>query len=237
MKIVLAYSGGLDTSVLLSWIKETYQAEDDRLLRRHRPGEELKGLEEEGPQDRREQDLHRRPAGGIRPDFIFPMMRPGPSTRASTSSAPASRGRSSPSAWWRSPRPKRRDRHRPRRDRQGQRPGPLRADRRRARARAPGHRPVARRAPSATHFPGRQEMIAYCAEAQDPVQASAKKECGDASPLFWLGSRPDVSERCSHHPPRAVATAPAGKRPRAAALHNTRPSKKPWCAGQSSKSL
>ena len=27
MKIVLAYSGGLDTSVLLSWIGETYQAE------------------------------------------------------------------------------------------------------------------------------------------------------------------------------------------------------------------
>ena len=27
MKIVLAYSGGLDTSVILSWLKETYQAE------------------------------------------------------------------------------------------------------------------------------------------------------------------------------------------------------------------
>ena len=27
MKIVLAYSGGLDTSVLLSWIKDTYSAE------------------------------------------------------------------------------------------------------------------------------------------------------------------------------------------------------------------
>ena len=26
MKIVLAYSGGLDTSVLLSWIKEKYSA-------------------------------------------------------------------------------------------------------------------------------------------------------------------------------------------------------------------
>ncbi|NBR96562.1 MAG: hypothetical protein EBT48_03015, partial [Verrucomicrobia bacterium] len=27
MKIVLAYSGGLDTSVLLAWLKETYRAE------------------------------------------------------------------------------------------------------------------------------------------------------------------------------------------------------------------
>ena len=34
MKIVLAYSGGLDTSVLLSWIKEKYNAEMIALLRR-----------------------------------------------------------------------------------------------------------------------------------------------------------------------------------------------------------
>ena len=27
MKIALAYSGGLDTSVLMSWIKEKYNAE------------------------------------------------------------------------------------------------------------------------------------------------------------------------------------------------------------------
>jgi len=27
MKIVLAYSGGLDTSVLLRWLKDTYNAE------------------------------------------------------------------------------------------------------------------------------------------------------------------------------------------------------------------
>ena len=27
MKVVLLYSGGLDTSTLLSWIKETYQCE------------------------------------------------------------------------------------------------------------------------------------------------------------------------------------------------------------------
>ncbi|MCP3910617.1 MAG: hypothetical protein GY713_06660, partial [Actinomycetia bacterium] len=27
MKVVLAYSGGLDTSVILHWIKETYGAE------------------------------------------------------------------------------------------------------------------------------------------------------------------------------------------------------------------
>ena len=27
MKIVLAYSGGLDTSVIVQWLKETYDAE------------------------------------------------------------------------------------------------------------------------------------------------------------------------------------------------------------------
>jgi argininosuccinate synthase len=30
MKIVLAYSGGLDTSVILKWLVETYQAEARR---------------------------------------------------------------------------------------------------------------------------------------------------------------------------------------------------------------
>ena len=32
-KVVLAYSGGLDTSVILTWLKETY-GYDDRCLRR-----------------------------------------------------------------------------------------------------------------------------------------------------------------------------------------------------------
>jgi len=45
MKIVLAYSGGLDTSVLLSWIKETYDAEMIAFCANIGQAEELKGLE------------------------------------------------------------------------------------------------------------------------------------------------------------------------------------------------
>jgi argininosuccinate synthase len=36
-KIVLAYSGGLDTSVLLSWIKDKHHAEMIAFLCGHRP--------------------------------------------------------------------------------------------------------------------------------------------------------------------------------------------------------
>ncbi|MCX6885721.1 MAG: argininosuccinate synthase [Verrucomicrobia bacterium] len=45
MKIVLAYSGGLDTSVLLSWIKENYNAEMIAFCANVGQEEELDGLE------------------------------------------------------------------------------------------------------------------------------------------------------------------------------------------------
>ena len=46
MKIVVAYSGGLDTSVLLTWLKETYNAEVIAFCADVGQGEELDGLEE-----------------------------------------------------------------------------------------------------------------------------------------------------------------------------------------------
>jgi argininosuccinate synthase len=45
MKIILAYSGGLDTSVLLSWIKEKYDAEMIAFCANIGQEEELRGLE------------------------------------------------------------------------------------------------------------------------------------------------------------------------------------------------
>src|SRR5262245_26139162 len=45
MRIVLAYSGGLDTSVLLSWIKEKYGAEMVAFCANIGQEEELQGLE------------------------------------------------------------------------------------------------------------------------------------------------------------------------------------------------
>src|SRR5258708_19714303 len=46
MKIVVAYSGGLDTSVILKWIKETYSAEVIAFCADIGQEEELDGLEE-----------------------------------------------------------------------------------------------------------------------------------------------------------------------------------------------
>src|SRR4029434_1117252 len=45
MKIVIAYSGGLDTSVLLTWLKETYNAEIIAFCADVGQEEELDGLE------------------------------------------------------------------------------------------------------------------------------------------------------------------------------------------------
>ena len=51
MKIVLAYSGGLDTSVILSWIKEKYDAEVIAFCANIGQEEELKGLEKKARTD------------------------------------------------------------------------------------------------------------------------------------------------------------------------------------------
>ena len=45
MKIVLAYSGGLDTSVLLTWLKEKYDAQIIAFCADIGQEEELKGLD------------------------------------------------------------------------------------------------------------------------------------------------------------------------------------------------
>jgi argininosuccinate synthase len=77
MKIVLAYSGGLDTSVLLSWIKENYQAEVVAFCANIGQGEELKGLERKAKRTGASRihilDLEEEFAR----DFIFPMIQAG----------------------------------------------------------------------------------------------------------------------------------------------------------------
>src|SRR5881394_4427904 len=77
MKIVLAYSGGLDTSVLLSWIKEKYNADMIAFCANIGQEEELKGLDKKAMQtgaaklyiDDLQEEFAR--------DFIFPMMQAG----------------------------------------------------------------------------------------------------------------------------------------------------------------
>ena len=75
MKIVLAYSGGLDTSVILKWLKENYQAEIIAFAADVGQAEELKGLRKKalatGASKIYVDDLQ----AEFAKDFIFPMMR------------------------------------------------------------------------------------------------------------------------------------------------------------------
>jgi argininosuccinate synthase len=77
MKIVLAYSGGLDTSVLLSWLKEKYNAEMIAFCANIGQEEELKGLDKKARQTGASKlyidDLQEEFAR----DFIFPMIQAG----------------------------------------------------------------------------------------------------------------------------------------------------------------
>ena len=77
MKIVLAYSGGLDTSVILRWLKENYQAEIIAFCADIGQEEELAGLDEKalatGATKCVIDDLREEFAR----DFIFPMMQAG----------------------------------------------------------------------------------------------------------------------------------------------------------------
>src|SRR5437667_11419714 len=77
MKIVLAYSGGLDTSVLLSWIKENYGADMIAFCANIGQEEELKGLEQKAKKTGASKvyiaDLQEEFAR----DFIFPMIQSG----------------------------------------------------------------------------------------------------------------------------------------------------------------
>jgi argininosuccinate synthase len=77
MKIILAYSGGLDTSVILSWIKETYGAELIAFCANIGQEEELDGLDKKAREtgaskvyiDDLEEEFAR--------DFIYPIIRAG----------------------------------------------------------------------------------------------------------------------------------------------------------------
>ncbi|HWL54800.1 MAG TPA: argininosuccinate synthase [Chthoniobacteraceae bacterium] len=77
MKIVVAYSGGLDTSVILQWLKQTYQAEVIAFCADIGQEEELVGLEEKalrtGASKCYIDDLQEEFAR----DFIFPMLQAG----------------------------------------------------------------------------------------------------------------------------------------------------------------
>ena len=75
MKIVLAYSGGLDTSVLVNWLKEHYEAEIITFAADVGQEEELDGLEEKAKSTGASKHYTLDLVEEFASDFIFPMMR------------------------------------------------------------------------------------------------------------------------------------------------------------------
>ena len=74
MKVVVAYSGGLDTSVILQWVKETYNAEVIAFCADVGQEEELDGLEEKAESTGASKCFIRDLREEFAKDFIFPMM-------------------------------------------------------------------------------------------------------------------------------------------------------------------
>jgi argininosuccinate synthase len=74
-KVVLAYSGGLDTSVILHWLKETYDCEVIAFVADLGQGEELSGLKEKGLRSGASKVYIEDLQEEFVRDFIFPMLR------------------------------------------------------------------------------------------------------------------------------------------------------------------
>ena len=77
MKIVLAYSGGLDTSVLLSWIKENYRAKMIAFCANIGQEDELNGLAAKAKKTGADKIYIDDLQDEFARDFIFPMIRAG----------------------------------------------------------------------------------------------------------------------------------------------------------------
>lgn len=74
MKIVLAYSGGLDTSVILTWLKETYGADIIAFCANIGQEEELEGLEDKALRTGASRCIIDDLQEEFARDFIFPMI-------------------------------------------------------------------------------------------------------------------------------------------------------------------
>jgi len=75
MKIVLAYSGGLDTSVIVKWLKETYDAEIVTFAADIGQEEELKGLSQKARKTGASKHFTLDLVEEFASDFIYPMIR------------------------------------------------------------------------------------------------------------------------------------------------------------------
>ncbi len=75
MKIVLAYSGGLDTSIILKWLKETYGAEVIAFTADIGQGEEVEEAREKALRTGASKAIALDLKEEFVRDFVFPMMR------------------------------------------------------------------------------------------------------------------------------------------------------------------
>jgi argininosuccinate synthase len=205
MKIVLAYSGGLDTSVLLSWIKENYAAEMIAFCADVGQQEELRGLDKKakgtGASKIYIDDLREEFAR----DFIFPMLQAaaiyeGQYFLGTSIARPLIAKRMIEIA-----RAEKADAiaH----GATGKGNDQVRFELTAA-ALAPDLPVIApwREARFRSQFPGRAEMIAYCEAKKIPVQASAKKPYSSDRNLLHISFEAGILED-----PWMDAFAPANK--------------------------
>ena len=75
MKVVLAYSGGLDTSVIMRWLAETYDAEVIAFAADLGQGQELDGLEQKALATGASKCIVRDLREPFVRDFVFEMMK------------------------------------------------------------------------------------------------------------------------------------------------------------------
>ncbi len=174
MKIVLAYSGGLDTSVLLSWIKENYDAEMIAFCADIGQEEELKGLDKKAIRTGASKVYIRDLSEEFARDFIFPMMQAGAIYEnqyfLGTSIARPLIAKEMVAI------ARKEKAHAVAHGATGKGNDQVRFELTAA-ALAPELQVIApwRDATFREEFPGRAEMIAYCVQKNIPVEASAKK--------------------------------------------------------------
>ena len=175
-KIVLAYSGGLDTSVILPWLKDRYPGVKlVAFAAELGQGDELKGIEDKAYKSGADEVVVKDLRKEFAEEYCFPMLRAhaiyeqdyllGTCIARPLIAKHQVRGRA----------PDRRRRRRPRRHRQGQRPGPLRADLHGPRPDAEDHRAVEGPAVPRRRPRDRETRDRLRPEARHPDPASKKK--------------------------------------------------------------
>ena len=212
-KVVLAYSGGLDTSIILKWLQTTYGCEVVTFTADLGQGEELEparkkaemlGIKEIHIEDLREEFVR---------DFVFPMFRmnalyEGVYLLGTSIARPLIAKRLVEIA-----RAYRRRRDRAWRDRQGQRPGALRAHRLCARPRHQDHRALAGMGVQVAHRPDRLRREEPDPGGQGQARRGAVLGRRQPAALLLRGKGAGGPERRSRRPTSSSAPSRRRRRP------------------------